>query len=184
NRPTCRGRERWWDLGEWEISKNILPMFESERKYCFFNKANSFIDAALYWCYSKGVEEWVLNLLLNSALIGLWKELLCRPPDGGGAIQMKVYHYEEMPIPSLEHLNFHKSIFEKFILNEIPSIFTELGFDPNKPIREQEPNPLPDRKALDDIVFDALGLTEDERKEVYWAVAELVKNRLDKAKSV
>ncbi len=64
------------------------------------------------------------------------------------------------------------------------SIFTELGFDPNKPIREQEPNPLPDRKALDDIIFDALGLTEEERKEVYWAVAELVKTRLEKARSV
>ena len=60
----------------------------------------------------------------------------------------------------------------------------ELGFDPDRPIREQEPNPLPDRKALDDIVFDALGLTEEERKEVYYAVAELVKNRLDKARSV
>jgi hypothetical protein len=47
-----------------------------------------------------------------------------------------------------------------------------------------EPNPLPDRKVLDDIVFDALELTEDERKEVYWAVCELVKNRLEKAKSL
>ena len=64
------------------------------------------------------------------------------------------------------------------------SIFSELGFDKNKPIREQEPNPLPDRKALDDIVFDAIGLTKDERKEVYWSLAELVKSRLDKAKSV
>ena len=27
-------------------------------------------------------------------------------------------------------------------------------------------------------------LTEEERKEVYWATAELVKNRLDKARSV
>ena len=48
----------------------------------------------------------------------------------------------------------------------------------------QELNPLPDRKALDDIIFDALGLTEEERKEVYWSVAELVKNRLEKARSV
>ncbi len=71
-----------------------------------------------------------------------------------------------------------------FMMRPIHSIFTELGFDPSKPIREQEPNPLPDRKALDDIVFDALGLTEEERKEVYWAVAELVKTRLEKARSV
>ncbi len=67
---------------------------------------------------------------------------------------------------------------------EIPTIFTELGFDPSKPIREQEPNPLPDRKAIDDVVFDALGLTEDERREVYYAVAELVQARLEKARSV
>jgi len=66
----------------------------------------------------------------------------------------------------------------------VQSTFAELGFDPTKPIREQEPEPLPDRKALDDVVFDAIGLTDDERKEVYWAVAELVKNRLDKARSV
>jgi hypothetical protein len=43
-------------------------------------------------------------------------------------------------------------------------------------------NPLPHRilrlpsgqEALDDVVFDALGLTEAEREEVYWAVCELV----------
>ncbi|OGW15583.1 MAG: hypothetical protein A3G93_14335 [Nitrospinae bacterium RIFCSPLOWO2_12_FULL_45_22] len=66
---------------------------------------------------------------------------------------------------------------------EIQSIFSELGINPTLPIREQKPIPLPDRKALDDIVFDILGLTEDERNEVYWAVCELVKNRLEKARS-
>jgi hypothetical protein len=66
----------------------------------------------------------------------------------------------------------------------LKSIFTELGVNPNHSIREQTPNPLPDRKALDDIVFDILGLTEEERKEVYWAVCELVKSRLEKARSV
>ncbi len=35
-----------------------------------------------------------------------------------------------------------------------------------------------------DIVFDALALTEEERKEVYLAVTELVKARLEKARSV
>ena len=35
-----------------------------------------------------------------------------------------------------------------------------------------------------DIIFDTLGLTEDERREVYWAVCELVKNRLEKGRSV
>ena len=58
---------------------------------------------------------------------------------------------------------------------ELKSIFVELAIYPARPVREQTPEPLPDRKALDDIVFDILGLTGDERNEVYWAVCELVK---------
>ena len=77
-----------------------------------------------------------------------------------------------------------KNVIYQLSKRKINSLIIELGFDSNKPIREQQPNPLPDRKALDDVVFDALGLTEEERKEVYWATAELVKNRLDKAGSV
>jgi hypothetical protein len=34
------------------------------------------------------------------------------------------------------------------------------------------------------VVFDALGLTDEERREVYRAVAQLVKDRLVKARSV
>jgi len=188
NRPTCKSRKYWWDLGLWDISKNVLPMFENERKYCFYNEINVYIDAALYWVYRKiNIDDMILNLFLNSSLIALWKELLCRSPEGLGALQMKVYHYNNMSIPLINKLNSQNkinNIFNKFANKEIPTIFIEFGFDPDKPIREQEPNPLPDRKELDDIVFDAIELTEDERKEVYWAVAELVQNRLKKAKSV
>ena len=40
---------------------------------------------------------------------------------------------------------------------------------------------LLDRKALYDLIFATLGLTQDERNEAYWSVAELVKQRLDRA---
>ncbi len=33
------------------------------------------------------------------------------------------------------------------------------------------------------MIFDELGLTAEERTEVYWSVAELVKQRFDKAAS-
>ncbi|GBD96471.1 MAG TPA: hypothetical protein ENG83_08735 [Nitrospirae bacterium] len=67
---------------------------------------------------------------------------------------------------------------------ELKSIFEECGINPAPPIREQKPNPLSDRKALDDIVFDILGLTQKEQDEVYRSVCELVKNRLENARSV
>jgi hypothetical protein len=42
----------------------------------------------------------------------------------------------------------------------------------------------PDHRALDDVVFDMLGLTAGEREAVYEAVVELVRARLEKARSV
>ena len=65
------------------------------------------------------------------------------------------------------------------------SIFEECGIDPESdvPIAEQEPNPAWP-KSPDDIVFDALGLTKEERKEVYRAVCQLVWERISKAKNV
>jgi hypothetical protein len=39
------------------------------------------------------------------------------------------------------------------------------------------------RRELDKIIFEVLGLTEEEQLEVYRAVLELVKNRLLRAKS-
>jgi hypothetical protein len=45
------------------------------------------------------------------------------------------------------------------------------GFGSAKPIREQDPGPSPGRKTLDDMVFDAVGLTDDEQKEVYGDVS-------------
>lgn len=89
-------------------------------------------------------------------------------------------------MPSL--LNFYPidDIVRNLQKRKVLPIFTECGIDPNSdiPITEQEPHPLPDRKALDDIVFDALGLTEDERKDVYRAVCQLVWERIRKAQSV
>jgi len=180
---TIKGRKIWYDLGEWKNSLNVLPMFENERKYCFLNKFNCYVDAALYYVYIKKDEN-ILNYLLNSTLFGLYKELLSRNPEGLGVLQIKVYQYEDMPVVNIFKKNFKLNKYDNFINREIKPIFEELGFNPSKPIREQEPKPLPDRAELDKIIFDELGLTEEERKEVYWSVAELVKQRLEKAKSL
>ena len=77
-----------------------------------------------------------------------------------------------------------RSMHDKITKRKVESIFGEVGIDQSKPIREQEPNPLPDRAELDNMIFDELGLTQDERKEVYWSVCEMVKQRIDKARSL
>ncbi|MEM1577976.1 MAG: DNA methyltransferase [Candidatus Pacearchaeota archaeon] len=187
-RPTCKGRERWWELPTLPKADILFNQFFNERFLFPWNKWHYFTDHSYYYIiYPKN--PMVLSYVLNTSLNFLMVEIYGRTGLGEGALQ--TYAPEMKPLIVFNPQKFTEEswkeievIFSKKESYMPSSIFTELGFDPKKPIREQEPNPLPDRKALDDIVFDALGLTEEERKEVYWAVAELVKNRLEKAKSV
>ena len=137
--------------------------------------------------FSDDIPKFVL--ILNASLTWLFIEIFgMNYGGGGGPIRLVADTIKNLNILNPNYFPIQSPFIVKelntFLIRKQNDIFTELGFDPDKPIREQEPNPLPDRKVLDDIVFDALGLTEEERKEVYYAVAELVQNRLKKARSV
>ena len=82
-----------------------------------------------------------------------------------------------------------------FVERKILDVFEECGFDKHRAslppehehyigLRAQKPNPMPDRKRIDDIAFNALNLTLDERDEIYWCLGESVLSRLQKASSV
>jgi hypothetical protein len=178
-RPSCSGRRRWWDLGIWEYADcfwmesindinrvyiNDFRLLESDKFY-----GVSFRDRQSSKYYS---------LLLNSTFYCLSREIKGFAGMGEGVLKLPVYDVKDILFV------LPKDKREIKMDRDIQSIFIELGINPARAIREQKPNPLPDRKALDEVVFDILGLTQDERKEVYWSVCELVKNRLEKAKSV
>ena len=183
NRPTCRGREKWWDLGEWEYPDMIWSDAYNDRFATTCIKGKIFADKRFFYIYPINAQNFKgCKIYLNTTIIPLFIEVEGISNLGEGVIYTNVYWLKRLPV--LNDSTTKAYAEDLLRTKKVESIFTELGFDPNKPIREQKPNPLPDRKALDDIIFDALGLTEEERKEVYWSVAELVKNRLEKARSV
>jgi hypothetical protein len=139
-------------------------------------------DANLVCVYPEFDFGYNLLYSLNSTYNMLNMEILGIANLGEGAIKQNPTYIKDSIIIKPKCIKIEN--IQNILLREIKSIFKEIGFDISKPIREQIPIPLPDRKALDDVVFDILGLTEDERNEVYWATAELVKNRLDKARSL
>ena len=185
-KPTCLSRNPWYILPQ--INGDLLFNMSTGDRYLIpLNSKKFFIDARLYAIKAKNVNLFNLLIVLNNSFLPIYWEVAGRIMTGSlPLLDLKVYELKDTWIfnPNILDIERSKQIVNEFSKRPIYDIFTELGFDPSKPIREQEPNPLPDRKALDDIVFDALGLTEEERKEVYWAVAELVKNRLEKARSV
>jgi hypothetical protein len=118
------------------------------------------------------------------------------PGGGGGPLDIDVAMAEETLIiqPSVLASSQQERLskaFESMVSREITTIFEELGFPkPNRDYRNVDPadvsldRVLPDRRALDKVVFEALGLSEKEQLAVYRAVVELVKARLVKARSV
>ena len=184
-RPTCRSRNLWWDLGVRKIGDLSYSYIIGEIHKIPINK-NYLVDCNLFDIITNKANYFSnIAYFLNTAIFRLFLEVAGREMTGAlTVLKVQVFELVKLPLllPNLFCLKdeFLYSFFQRIV----KSIIDELGFDSSRPIREQEPNPLPDRKELDDIVFDALGLTAEERKEVYWAVAELVKARLDKAKSV
>ena len=176
---TVKSRKYWYDLGKQKLMNFIFRRFFNEifNLPTFENKL--FVDQTFYGGYYENPIS--LAISINSTLTSLIIELFGRYNLGEGVLQYAVYESNKIFLVNPKLVRGKKL---PVITREIRSIFEELGFDPSKPIREQEPNPLPDRAELDNIIFDELGLTEEERKEVYWAVAELVKQRLEKARSV
>jgi len=119
---------------------------------------------------------------LNCTIYMLFRELKGFHGMGEGVLKLPVKDVKEIYFIDCEF-----SKLSKILLNRNQnSIFEECGINPdsNILISNQEPHPLPDRKELDDVVFDALDLSENERKDVYRAVCQLVWDRISKAKSV
>jgi len=182
---SIKNRLNWYDLGEHKIPAFTIIKGIWLRHFLPINNAQAYCDQQIYEVIlPKEIDTIKTGLLVNSTLSALFFELEGRSNFGEGILWLAVYEARNLLIinPYL-NIPINREAYN-ILKRQINQIFTEIGLNPNESIRSQKPKPLPDRKALDDIVFDVLGLTEEERNEVYWSVCELVKARLEKAKSV
>lgn len=179
-RRTVSGRRFWWSLGEWKEPKIIIPCSINESFRVFNNNAHVFPDKRMYFSNPEDVNAYLLSV--NSTLYALMQEINSRAGLGGGLLDLTVYEVNSTLVLN-PLLLVDKEVPLEFFSRKILSIFDELGIDRLMDIYDQDPNPLPDRAIVDKIVFDALDLTENERKEIYWGVCELVRKRIEKSLS-
>ena len=124
-------------------------------------------------------------LALNSTLSLLFVELRGRKGQGGGVLSFYGPEFNGHQIINPTLLDgIDDAVYDSLVNREIGEVFEECGFDPERPIREQDPSPLPDRKVVDEFIFDILELTKEERNEIYWYLCESVQNREERSKSV
>lgn len=185
---TVSTRKKWWDLGNKIVSQIAWIKSANNAHLTPTIKTKTLIDQRLYAIIPLKDDSFnVLKIVLNSFLIFLFKEINGRVNLGDGVLDTAVYEISKYLIldPTLvSQKEFNIKIFDTISQRGVVSVYEECGLNPQIPFREQEPKLLPGRADLDNIVFDEVGLTEYERKEVYWSVCELVKQRLDKANSL
>ncbi len=189
-RPTCASRspEPWYSLGKnWHYASLIFPAKVGERMPIFLND-NVFEDKKLYGITpTKSAETLTLAALLNSTLSRFFVEFTCRQLTGAQAIaDIDVIVAESLPIFNIDRIPeiMKKKLVNKFrnlLMTNADSIFKEIASSSQEVSLDKI---RPARRELDKIIMgEILGLTEEEQLEVYRAVVDLVKSRIEKAKS-
>jgi len=159
-RPTTKNRKKWYDIGERSPAPILCARLVWTRLFFVWNKANALANDIFYEIRPHNDDDTILLLgFLNSSLAGLLFESVGRS-YGGGVLELKVYEAKEFPVvnPSAIHPEHRKRIESGFVN------LCEKQTDANQ-------------KRLDNVVFDALGLTEEMRKEVFEALKESRKLR-------
>jgi hypothetical protein len=164
-RPSCRGRQRWWEA-RLEVGNGVFVKEANDSSGVFFNPIGLPVDCRLYVA-QLSFEQLIY---LNSAIACLLFEIFNRAGLGEGARSLMVSDYNAVPCLLTRG---ESSDFEK--------VFSSVY---NKEPRKLLKPPDPEWRALDEVVFDVLGLTAGEREAVYEAVVNLVRARLEKARSV
>ena len=202
-RSSLASRPRWWDLGEREPAQVNCNYLLDDRMYFYFAQGGVYVSDNFQELHGG---DGITAALASVSVTQLWNELGGRTPFGGGLLKVQTYEVARLAILNpaaltpIQHQHL-LSTFERLSQREVKSIFEELGFPlchqrrcshPEHPYEHVHPESLtleqiqkasPDRFELDRVVFDVLGLTDEERLETYRAVARLVKDRLTKAMS-
>ncbi len=190
-RDQCSSRKYWYDLGTEIIANLVWIKSVNETHLTAYSLQYLFTDQRVYAIkvknkYSPFVS--VLAGIMNSTLYYLLKEIYGRVNLGEGALDTAVYEIQKYPIIdpsklSLDCVEKLSKVITTISSRKIGTVFEEIGA--NSPEDVSLDKVKPDRRELDKIVMgEILGLTEEEQLEVYRAVIDLVKSRIERAKSV
>jgi hypothetical protein len=164
-RPSLRTHKPWFKVTDLLPSRILLIKSAMETFYVPLSKTPIICDQRLYPLNCKDPDK--VWLYLTSTQFLLTAEIYCRRL-GGGASDIAVEDYQEMPVPPLSELR----------INYNPEML--LG---REPLRYYEEIKQKDRKELDMAVLTAMGFDKPDKllPEVYQAFIDIVEDRLIKA---
>ncbi|MBA3019243.1 MAG: Eco57I restriction-modification methylase domain-containing protein [Proteobacteria bacterium] len=182
-RSVTKHQRPWFKPTRQMISgaKILVPRSFNDTFLVHFNP-NLYISLRFYRLHPKREKDVQLIAYLNSTLVALFLETLGNKSLGQGVLDFFMADFLTMKIPVVERRDLDHAY--KAMKNRIVhDVWTEFGIK-STGTSKTKICPLADRKRLDDVVFDAIGLTQGEREAVYEAVIDMVNTRLKKAISL
>jgi hypothetical protein len=173
-RPSVRGRRLWYALPEQNPPDFVSNRFLGERLGFPFLRDVRVCDVFFVGAFTN-VDGLIGTALLNSIVSLLAAEVTSRKTYGIGVAYLYGPEIRGLTVinPAVLSLEDKQRLHEAFSSMRKRAI-----------LRIVDEIHQPDRRALDEVVFDVLGLTAGEREAVYEAVVNLVRARLEKARSV
>ena len=167
-RGTFRNKANWYAFRARKPADLVLPCGIGATFFCSMNAAraiasNSFTELRLHNRNRDSVPIWTW---MNSVVGWLYAELMGRSILGGGMLKVDPTDCRRMPLLKSDALPRDLRALDR----QVGDVWEEID--------------APDRRDLDDAVFDSLRFTRAERDAVYEALRNLVDNRLTKARSL
>jgi len=183
-RETCVPREKWYELTE--INDPILSKrFVDTTLGYFFNEKGVLVGDTFFTISARQKDDNLLLLaVLNSTLGSLLTEIYGRTLMGEGVLLIYGPEIKPLPVLNPKLIDTTKvALIKSAMPTVVESIFVELRAKSTQDVSLKKINN--DRRKFDQIIMgDILRLTEEEQLEVYRAVVDLVKSRIERAKSV
>ena len=188
---TCKKREIWYLQPKVPPSHIIIPKSRFDSFRVFYSPVKIYYTDSFNGVLGFfGEKEYakITAAILNSTIYYLILELYSRTVLGQGATSLMRYEMEKIPMINYKKISNKilqrlENTFNEICKRDIESVFEEIGASSSDEVSLDKVKP--DRRKLDKIVMgEILGLSEEEQLEVYRAVIDLVKSRIEKAKSV
>lgn len=168
----------WWAIPESNLQESQLFMLYvvNDRFLCPFSSNPVVSDRCFHRILPFDIEHSIaLWAILNSTLTAFMVESHGRRSLGQGALKFEAMDAKQLMVvdPRIVGDNVRErlaSAINEMASRKINNIFNEVN--------------LEDRRELDRIVMgEILGLTDEEQLDIYRALVDLVKSRIDRAKS-
>ena len=176
-RPSCKGRAKWYDLGKQKSFDWLVLRFRDKRNWTPINETPSLLAGDVVFTAVLRNRNAIqsANAVANSTLLILASEIYGRVNLGDGLLTTYGPEILRFDFISPDWIDAQSSerlsqAFEPMKQRQVLPIFDEIHQS--------------DRRALDTIIFDILNLTQGERDGVYEGVVGLVEARLQKAQSL